>query len=88
MRHKGMKEDIIKLVQSIQSSMVEPAQDFFSEPELDNLRCVIRITVEFCEYLQSPTPQHSDSIYARVKALAERCNLPLDTSKSEAERED
>ena len=47
-----MKEDIIKHIHSIQSSMVEPARDCFSESELGSLRYVIEITVAFCEYLQ------------------------------------
>lgn len=79
-----MDEDIIKLVQS---SMVEPARDCFSESELDSLCCVVRITMEFCGYIRSPAPQHGRSIYAGAKALAERCNLPLDASQSEVGHE-
>ena len=80
-----MKEDIIKHIHSIQSSMVEPARSCFSETELDNLCCLIRVTVEFCEYLRSPTSQAGGLAYANAKSLAVRCNIQLDTSEAEAE---
>lgn len=49
----SMKENIKDHVQMIQSSMVESARSVFAEPELDDLRCLIRITVEFFEFSKS-----------------------------------
>jgi hypothetical protein len=43
----------IQLVQKIQASMVKSAADTFEETDLDGLRTLIRLTVEFRDYLQN-----------------------------------
>ena len=48
-----MKDEIRERIRTIQASMVESARSCFGESELDDLRCVIRLTVEFYDYLQS-----------------------------------
>jgi hypothetical protein len=52
-----MKEDARKLVEEIQASMVKSARDAFEEPELDALRCLIRLTIEFHDFLQNGHPE-------------------------------
>jgi hypothetical protein len=47
-----MDDDLIIRVKEIQSSMVESAKSCFSEPELGHLRCLIRLAVEFHDYLE------------------------------------
>lgn len=51
-----MKDANRELVQKIQSDMVESARATFEEPQLDSLRCVIRLTVEFYHYLKFGNP--------------------------------
>lgn len=52
-----MKDDVKNSLQMIQSGMVESAQTCFSESEIDDLRCIIRLTIEFYDYLQNGNPQ-------------------------------
>ena len=40
--------------------MVESARDTFEEPQLDSLRCIIRLTIEFFDYLQNGNPALQD----------------------------
>jgi len=47
-----MKDGTRELIQKIQSIMVESAKDTFEEPQLDDLRCLIRLTIEFNDFLQ------------------------------------
>jgi hypothetical protein len=42
----------IERVRAIQASMVESARSYFLESELDDLRCLIRLTIEFFHHLQ------------------------------------
>lgn len=50
-----MSDDIRERIQAIQISMVESARSTFQESELDHLRCLVRLTVEFHHYLQRAT---------------------------------
>jgi hypothetical protein len=47
-----MDDDVITRVKEIQTSMVESAKSCFDESELGHLRCVIRLTVEFRDYIE------------------------------------
>jgi hypothetical protein len=47
-----MDDDAITRVKEIQTSMVESAKSCFDESELGDLRGVIRLTVEFRDYLE------------------------------------
>ncbi len=47
-----MDDDVIRRVKEIQSSMVETAKSRFDELELGHLRGLIRLTVEFHDYLE------------------------------------
>jgi len=55
-----MKNDVIECVRTIQTSMLESARSCFSEAELDDLCCLIRLAVEFNNYLQTGNPQLRD----------------------------
>jgi hypothetical protein len=44
--------EVIDRVRAIQASMTEEAKSCFDEEELGDLRCVIRLTVEFQDYLE------------------------------------
>ena len=48
---RGMDDDVIREVKKIQSSMIESAKSCFDESELGHLRCLIRLAVEFHDYL-------------------------------------
>jgi hypothetical protein len=48
-----VKKEIIDLIRKVQSSMVEDAASTFSPSELDNLRVVIRLTIEFFDFIES-----------------------------------
>jgi hypothetical protein len=47
-----MSDDLLEHVRKIQASMMEPGKVFLSAPELEALRCIVRLTVEFFDYLQ------------------------------------
>jgi hypothetical protein len=47
-----MDDDVIRRVKELQCSMVESAKSCFDESELSHLRCLIRLAVEFHDYLQ------------------------------------
>lgn len=48
-----MDDDVIKRVKEIQTSMVGSARSRLNETELGHLRAVIRLTVEFSDYLEN-----------------------------------
>jgi hypothetical protein len=54
--------DVFKRVKEIQSSMVESAKSSFDASELGHLRAVIRLTVEFHEYLESGSVEMAQGI--------------------------
>lgn len=45
-------EEVVQRVRLTQTSMIRSARDCFSESEIDHLRCVVRLTIEFHYYLQ------------------------------------
>jgi hypothetical protein len=47
-----MRDAVVEQVHLLQVSMVESGRPCFLESELDDLRCLIRLTVEFFSYLQ------------------------------------
>ena len=49
---EDMEDDVIRRVKEIQSSMVESAESRLNESELSHLRCLIRLAVEFHDYLE------------------------------------
>lgn len=59
-----MKQVNRELLQNIQASMVESARAIFEEAEVESLRGLIRLTVEFYEFLQFGNPE--------LRELAER----------------
>ena len=48
-----MKNDLSKTIQATQAVMLEQVKSCFSESEQDHLRCLVRLTTEFNDYLQS-----------------------------------
>ncbi len=51
-----MSDVLVEQVRAIQAAMVESAGSSFSESELDHMRGLIRLTVEFSHYLQGQDP--------------------------------
>jgi len=51
-----MIEELGERIRSIQTSMVDSARPAFSEAELESLRVLIRLTVEFWDYLHHGNP--------------------------------
>ncbi len=49
---EGQSSEVFKRVKEIQASMVESAKSSFDDSELGYLRAVIRLTVEFHDYLE------------------------------------
>lgn len=49
---------IVERVRAMQAPMVDAARSCFSESELDDLRCVIRLTLEFDDYLKGADKFH------------------------------
>ena len=47
-----MSDNVTKRVEEIQASMVESTKSCFDEAELGHLRCLIRLAVEFQDYLE------------------------------------
>ena len=47
-----MSNALVEQVRAIQASMVESSGGILLESELDDMRCIIRLTVEFFHYLQ------------------------------------
>jgi hypothetical protein len=47
---------------TIQASMMEPGRSYFLESELGDLRCLIRLTVEFFHYLQAEDSLIEDNL--------------------------
>jgi hypothetical protein len=47
-----MSNALVEQVRAIEAPMVEPSGSYFSGSELDDYRCLIRLTVEFFHYLQ------------------------------------
>jgi hypothetical protein len=54
--------DVFGRVKELQASMVESARSRFDESELDHLRAVIRITVEFHDYLENGSVEIATTI--------------------------
>ncbi|MGA3269178.1 MAG: hypothetical protein ABSE16_20475 [Verrucomicrobiota bacterium] len=72
----------IKRVQMIQSSMVESARSCFVESQLDDVRCIIRITVEFFDFVQNTDLDKAndfalrycvESVFSGIDSFASAC---------------
>ena len=48
----GRSDAMVDQVRAIQASMVEAGSRIFAGPELDGMRCLIRLTVEFHHFLR------------------------------------
>jgi hypothetical protein len=57
-----MNENVTKRVEEIQVSMVESAKSSFDETDLGHLRCLIRLAVEFQDYLENGSVEIATSI--------------------------
>src|SRR6266446_7073404 len=57
-----MNDNVTKRVEEIQASMVESAKSCFDESELGHLRCLIRLAVEFHDYLEHGRVEIATSI--------------------------
>jgi|SRR5882762_1202542 len=80
-----MTNDIIERVRTIQAQMVEPGGSCFSESELEDLRVLIRLTVEFHDYLQGiwPTEEIANnlrSVWPAPKLLNDLQNANINPS--------
>jgi hypothetical protein len=54
---------IVERVSAMQDPMVEAARSCFSESELDDLRSVIRLSLEFHDYLENPNTEPNKLTY-------------------------
>jgi hypothetical protein len=45
-------EEVVQRLRRTQDSMIQSVRDCFSESEIDHLRCVVRLVIEFHYYLQ------------------------------------
>jgi hypothetical protein len=70
---------LVEEVRAVQASMQESARSQLSESELDDLRCLIRLTVEFSHYLEDedgrpPDPSKTryvgESIFSGVDSFS------------------
>jgi hypothetical protein len=74
-----MSDDVVSEVRAIQASMVDEARSTFSESELESLRVVVRLAVEFRRFLRQPNSglvQHSPayvcgSVFSGVDAFCD-----------------
>jgi hypothetical protein len=57
-----MNDDVINRIKEIQTSMVESAQSLLDEWTLDHLCVVIRLTVEFNDYLENGSVDIATSV--------------------------
>ena len=78
-----MKDDPREHVHAIQTFMVESAKSCFSDSELDDLRDLIELTVEFHDFLQYG---HSD-LRGQLKYYMHSLDLDAHFHPDEAERE-
>ncbi len=69
-----MIDDEIQRVRAIQSSMEDGARPGFDDYDMENLRVIIRVTVEFYDYLQStpPWPHHPDDPFNNMTYMLDK----------------
>lgn len=63
-------EQVVKRVQQTQASMIKSIEDCFSVSEIDHLRCVVRLAIEFHYYLQIACDHSFCSEYVSESILA------------------
>ncbi len=79
-----MKHDMAECVRSVQEAMVESARPAFSDNDNEALRVVIRLTMEFYDYLQHGKPNVRKSaeglipVFADAGVTVDMKNLELD----------
>ena len=66
--------EVLEHVRRTQTSMIQSVKDCFSESEIDHLRCVVRLTIEFHYYLELACSHSycseyvSESIFAGIES--------------------
>ena len=66
--------EVVQHVRLTQTAMVQSVQNCFSESEIDHLRCVVRLTIEFHYYLELACSHSycseyvSDSIFSGIES--------------------
>ncbi len=76
-----MKDDLKERIQTIQASMVESARPGFSESQLDHLRVLIRLTMEFYDFLQYGNPGLREITERHQRGAGG--HIPIDTHEQE-----
>jgi hypothetical protein len=76
-----MENDELLLVRSIQSSMEESARPGFDDKDIQNLGILIRVTVEFNNYLRSvpPWPQFPDDPFHDMTYMIDKILFNVDS---------
>jgi hypothetical protein len=66
-----MDDNLKKQIRETQAVMLENTRSCFSESEQDNLRCLIRLTIEFNSYLQfsQADSQNIDELKYRIESI-------------------
>ena len=68
-------------MQKIQSSMVKSVRSCFAESEQEDLRCLIRLAVEFNDYLQVGNPRLRESLLQLRRQISD--NIKIKITKNE-----
>jgi hypothetical protein len=76
-----MENDELLLVRAIQSSMEESARPGFDDKDIQNLGILIRVTVEFNNYLRSapPWPQFPDDPFHDMTYMIDKILFNIDS---------
>jgi hypothetical protein len=76
-----MEYDELLLVRTIQSSMEESARPGFDDKDIQNLGILIRVTVEFHDYLRSaaPWPQFPDDPFHDMTYMIDKILFNIDS---------
>lgn len=76
-----MEDNKIQRVQAIQLSMEESARPGFDDKDIQNLGILIRVTVEFRDYLTSapPWPQFSDDSFHDMTYMIDKILFNIDS---------
>lgn len=87
-------EHVVQRVQQTQASMIKSIEDCFSASELDDLRCIVRLAIEFHYYLQLACDHSfcseyvSGSIFSGIESfmsLAQAYRVLVGATKSQVE---
>lgn len=79
-----MEPEEIERVRAIQSSMEESARPGFGDKDIENLHILIRVTVEFHDYLRSvpPWPQFPGDPFHDMTYMIDKIMINIDSFRT------